>query len=133
MKLINRNTDYAVRALCFIAKQKRAVVTVSELSEKLSVPYPFLRRILQRLNKEGLICSSRGKNGGFALATPIQKIFLYDLIGIFQGKVEFASCMIKKSICSDIRTCPLRQEIKRIEDYIVSELKSVTIKSFPAT
>ena len=63
MKLITRDTDYAVRALVFIAKQKEEIVSVRDLVEKLKIPKPFLRKILQLLNKKGLlkVCSPKIK------------------------------------------------------------------------
>ena len=57
MKLITRNTDYAIRALCFIARKKKQVVSVKELVSKLRIPKPFLRKISQRLNKERILVS----------------------------------------------------------------------------
>ena len=55
MRLINRNTDYAVRAISYISRQEEKVISVSELVEKIKVPRPFLRKILQILNKKGIL------------------------------------------------------------------------------
>ena len=55
MKLITRDTDYAIRALCFIARFKKKIVSVSELVKVLKIPRPFLRKILQTLNKKRIL------------------------------------------------------------------------------
>ena len=57
MKLITRDTDYAIRALSCIAADKEKVYTVTELTKSLDVPRPFLRKILQILNHKGLLKS----------------------------------------------------------------------------
>ncbi|MCX5702041.1 MAG: hypothetical protein NTW64_03570 [Candidatus Omnitrophica bacterium] len=44
MKLITRDTDYAIRALCYIAKNKNEIISVRELVTKLKIPRPFLRK-----------------------------------------------------------------------------------------
>jgi DNA-binding IscR family transcriptional regulator len=44
------------------------------------MPGPFLRKMLQILNKEGLLISYKGKDGGFALTLPPEKISLIDLM-----------------------------------------------------
>lgn len=129
MRLITRNTDYAVRALSYMARQREQVVSVSELVEELRIPRPFLRKILQALNKEGLLKSYKGSGGGFSLARPGDKIFLFDLIRTLQGPVRFNECIFKKAFCPDVKNCALKKKIETIERYVVSQLKSITIAS----
>jgi hypothetical protein len=76
MKLINRDTDYALRAMSFIVKYNKKIVSVAELVKSLKIPQPFLRKILQKLNKQGILKSYKGKDGGFLLAKPANKIFI---------------------------------------------------------
>ena len=52
MKLLTRDTDYAVRALLAMAG-KKSIVSVADLVAALKIPGPFLRRILQRLARRG--------------------------------------------------------------------------------
>lgn len=129
MRLITRNTDYAVRALCFITKRKKERVSVRELVRNLKIPRPFLRKILQILNKEGVLKSYKGRRGGFTLALLPERIFLVDLVKIFQGPIELSECIFKKRVCPNKNTCLLKKKIDSIKRYVVSELKSVTIAS----
>jgi len=96
LKLITRNTDYAIRALCYIATHKADVVSVKELVRCLKIPRPFLRKILQGLNKKGILRSYKGKGGGFVLAVGPEKIFIGDLIRIFQGPIKLQEHTFKK-------------------------------------
>jgi Rrf2 family protein len=109
MKLITRNTDYAMRALCYIAKQKNESVDVNELVRELGIPRPFLRKILQTLSGEGLLLSYRGQGGGFSLARTPEKILLTDLIRIFQKTIRLNECIFKKKICPQRGTCMLNR------------------------
>ena len=129
MGLINRDTDYAVRALCFISRYKDRLVSVSELVKELKMPRPFLRKILQVLNKEGILKSHKGKRGGFRLNCSVEKIFLVDLIEAFQGPLRLNECIFKKKICPDREVCVLRMRISAIEEHVVSELKTITLAS----
>lgn len=128
MKLITRKTDYAIRALCYIAKQDEKV-NVFELAEKLKIPQPFLRGIMQILNNKGLLKSFKGSEGGFILARPPKKIFLTNVLKIFQGPIKLNECIAKKKICPDIENCSLKKEIEKIKKYIESKLNSITIDS----
>jgi Rrf2 family protein len=129
MKLITRDTDYAMRALIYIADRKNKLTSVSELVGKMKIPKPFLRKLLQILNKKGILKSSKGQGGGFILALKPQKILLTDLIKIFQGSLRLNECLFKKEPCPKIRTCPLRKVIKDIEKDVIAKLKAITVAS----
>ena len=131
MRLITRNTDYAMKALCFIAQnnKKKETIPVHELARNLNIPKPFLRKILQVLNKKGLLKSYKGKGGGFLLAVPPKRIFLINVIEIFQGPVNLSGCILRKNLCPDIRSCVLKKKIGAIEKNVVSELESITLAS----
>jgi len=129
VKLITRNTDYAVRALCCIAEQKQEVISADQLVKSLDMPRPFLRKILQTLNKKGLLNSSRGKGGGFALALSPGKITLTDVMKIFQGPIRLNECKFKKSSCPYISDCLLKKKIDEIEKEVIAKLKAITIAS----
>lgn len=126
MKLLTRDTDYAVRALLAMAARK-SIVTVSDLVAELKIPQPFLRRILQRLNKANVLQSLKGQEGGFVIKRSPANISLVDLMAIFQGPVQLNECLFKKKVCPNRKTCPLRSEIREIEDFALKKLQSITI------
>ena len=129
MKLITRNTDYAVRALCCIAEQKQEVISADQLVKSLKMPRPFLRKILQTLNKEGLLNSSKGKGGGFTLTISPEKITLTDVMKIFQGPLKLNECKFRKNDCPYISDCFLKKKIDEIEKEVIAKLKAITITS----
>jgi Rrf2 family protein len=129
MKLISRNTDYAIRSMCYIAKQKDRVVSVAELVSALNIPRPFLRKILQALNRRAFLLSYKGKGGGFKLAGSADKTFLLDLMEVFQGPFRLNECTLKKDMCPDKKKCHLKKKIDGIERHVMSELKAITIGS----
>jgi Rrf2 family protein len=128
MKLITRDTDYALRALCFIAARRKEIVSVTELVSELKIPRPFLRKILQVLNKKGILKSYKGRGGGFILGVAPDRLFLVDLVKIFQGPLKLNECIFKKMPCPRKGTCRLKKKIDRIEKYVLSELNTVTLR-----
>ena len=125
--LITRNTDYAVRALVFMARREKRSVSVSELVRELKIPRPFLRNIMQTLGQKGILKSSRGKRGGFIFAVQPGKIFLTDLMRIFQGALKINECIFKKMVCPNKKTCSLRKELCEIEDLVITRLKNINL------
>jgi Rrf2 family protein len=129
MKLISRNTDYAVRAVSYIARQKNKLVTAEELVKHLKIPRPFLRKILQVLNKKYILESQKGIGGGFRLARKTKIISLIDIIEAFQGQFKVNECFFKKEICPNRKACFLKNKVDSIKDKVYSELKDITIES----
>jgi len=129
MRLITQNTDYAIRALTFMAGKKEEIVSAKEISENLQISWSLLRRILQDLKKKGIIRSHRGKEGGFSLEIPPESIYITKIINIFQGFIQMNKCFNKNKICTNYIKCPLRKKVEDIERYAVSVFNSLTIES----
>jgi len=129
MRLITKDTDYAIRALCYIAKGEGDVVTVKDMTRCLKVPGPFLRKILQLLNKEKIVNSYKGKGGGFSLARDSREISVLELIEIFQGAIKLNEHTIRNKVCPEVRGCPLKVRLDSIEEHIKYELNSITLYS----
>ncbi len=127
MNLINRNTDYAVRALLYMAQRPDQVLSVTDLHTKLNVPRPYLRTILQKMAHAGILSSHRGQHGGFELNKLPETILLTDVIELFQGEVDLSECVFQGEACSNRATCSLRATIKEVEEMVVNKLSSTTI------
>ncbi len=129
MNLLARNTDYAVRAILYMARKNGAKVSTTDLDRDLKLPRPFMRKILQILQKEGYLSSVKGYRGGFELQRKPSEIRLIDLMHVFQGDISLGDCLFRKKLCSCVTTCPLRRQIKLMEQDLLKKLKTVTIAS----
>lgn len=133
MKLITRDTDYAIRALNYIVCNGGRTISITELVRELATPKPFLRKILQLLSINGVLHSYKGKNGGFMLAREPENIFLLDLMQIFQGQFKISECIFKKNTCPNQQYCLLKTEIDSIEKMVLERVRSITLKSLIKT
>ena len=127
MKVLTKNTDYAIRALLALAAKKGSYVSAKSIATEHDIPYQFLRRLLQEMIRHNLIISKDGVQGGFMMQKNPDDITVTELIEIFQGKVQVSECMFRKQICSNRARCVLRHEIMRIEQVVQSEFQKVTI------
>jgi Rrf2 family protein len=84
LKILTRDTDYAIRAIAELAKVKEGLVNVDELARSTGVPRAFLRKILQTLTRKKVIVSVKGRNGGFRVMNRAGDINL-ELIKIFKA------------------------------------------------
>ena len=129
MQLLTKNTDYAIRALIYLARNDDRYVSSREISKEDRIPLPYLRRVLQQLRREKIITAREGAQGGVRLAKPPEVIGVTHLMEIFQGKIELVKCVFRRAFCHNRRTCVLRKRLKRIEENVIAELKDITIGS----
>ena len=128
MKLINRDVDYAARALVFMARANKPTVSVTQMQESVGVSRPFLRKIMQKLHKAGLLLAVKGKGGGFALARRPETITLAGLIEVLLGPLKLNDCVFRKKICHNHGACILRHKIAAVEARMLTEIQGITIK-----
>ena len=79
--------DYACRVLAQLARHhgEGRLAHIDELAKTEAVPANYLVQILSELRNGGLITSRRGKQGGYVLARPPEKITLYDIVKLIEG------------------------------------------------
>ena len=128
MKLITKNADYSIRAILYMAKRPDQTYSVSGLSSKLGLPNPYLRKILQIMSVKGALLSLKGKKGGFRLSRGFKELTVAGIMQAFDSGMTMTNCMIKKKICHNHWTCPLREQIGRIEKDVLMKLRGLKIK-----
>ncbi|MBD3380082.1 MAG: Rrf2 family transcriptional regulator [Candidatus Omnitrophica bacterium] len=128
MNLLNKNTDYAVRAIVYLAGRKESVVSSREISERQDIPLHFVRRILQDLVREGYLVSREGAGGGVRLVKKPGDISVSELIELYQGDIQISECMFRKRVCPNRSTCPLRKRLKKIEKKLADEFRNITVR-----
>ncbi len=128
MKLITRDTDYAIRVIKYLAKQKYKFATARQIIENIKIPNFFLKKIIRLLSKNKIISSYKGKNGGIELMMN-QELNILDIMQIFQGKFEINKCSFKKKPCPEQKNCIMRKKLLNIEGKIKKELMKIKIQN----
>jgi Rrf2 family iron-sulfur cluster assembly transcriptional regulator len=86
--IYSRSAEYAIRSFVYLARVPGGKFTMAKtVAEKEQIPAHFLAKILQELTRKGLLRSSKGPSGGFALRTPASQIRLLDLVEALDGRV----------------------------------------------
>jgi len=130
MKIFQKETDYAVRTLLYLAMRGgQDYVSATVLSKELGLPMNFLRRICSTLTNAKILATREGKNGGVRLVKCVSAITVLQLIELFDGTPELADCTFRKKLCPNRKTCVLRKRLLKIEDIVVREFAEMTLQS----
>lgn len=88
MKL-SRTIAYAIHATLQLSGGDRGVpIPCSQLANDGQMPERFLLQILRSLVTRGLLCSTRGVDGGYYLARPADQISLKDIVEAFDNPLS---------------------------------------------
>src|SRR3954464_15115374 len=85
--------DYAVVLMTAAARYPAgARLSATELAGDTGVPLPTAQKLMGQLAGCGLLSSSRGASGGFALARPAGEISLADIVEAVEGPIALTQC-----------------------------------------
>lgn len=108
--MLSKTCSYAIRAALYIAvHQDRQFIPIRDISEKLSVSFHFLTKILQILTGRNILVSFRGPNGGIALARSANDIMLAELVEAVDGLAIFNNCVLGLGLCDENNPCPVHE------------------------
>ena len=121
--IFSRQCEYALQAVLFLAlKPKGEKTSIRELTERVSIPYHFLGKILQRLTRKGLLLSRKGPAGGFSLARPAASITLFEIVEAIDGSAFTRTCVLGFPQCSGKNPCAVHDEWGALRDGIYGML-----------
>jgi Rrf2 family protein len=121
--LVTRETDYAVRTVLYLAKNRDRTASVTEVAKAMHIPKSFLAKLLQRLVRSHILTSSRGVNGGFQLAQLPSEITLLSIVEAVQGPAGINVCAIDSKRCKLSSTCAVHPVWVEIRKEVEKRLK----------
>ena len=125
---------YAIRAMTRLAMLRPdGYVLLDELCDGTDLPRHFVAKIFQDLVRKGMLTSAKGRGGGFALASPANKITLYDIVGMIDGVESLDACVVGLARCSDEQPCPQHDQWKPIRSELKKFLLSTTLDMMAET
>lgn len=106
--LLTRTSEYALQALIHLAAQREGHLVLNrDIARYLAVPAPYLAKILKQLAKAGLVVSSRGRGGGYALHPLAREVSIRDVVEVVEGPAVFEGCLLGLKVCSEATACPV--------------------------
>ena len=120
---VSRLADYAITILCTLAAQT-GTTSATELAEISQISNATVSKLLKLLAKAGLISSSRGAQGGYALSKSPASISVGDVMAAIDGPVALTECATTDSDCSRKLCCNMQdnwQVINGLVDQVLQQ------------
>lgn len=125
---LTKQTNYAVRILMYCAANDGHLSRIPEIARAYGVSELFLFKILQPLNKAGLVETVRGRNGGVRLPKPANEITLFDIVKVTEDSFSMAECFDAGEVdCPLIDSCGLNAALRKALNAFFDVLSQYTI------
>lgn len=90
--MLSQTTEYALRAVVFLAGAPGRARTTHEIALSTRVPPGYLSKVLQSLGRAGFLDAQRGIGGGYALARAPEEITVYDVVQAVEPIPRIRAC-----------------------------------------
>ncbi|MGA2270567.1 MAG: Rrf2 family transcriptional regulator [Bryobacteraceae bacterium] len=121
--IYSRSAEYAIRAFVHLAQVPEGkYAMVKNIAGQEGIPAHFLAKILQQLARKGLLRSSKGPTGGFAMRVDPGEVRLLDIVEALDGLAAYQQCASGLAECNDDMPCSMHDTWvalrSRIMDYL---------------
>ncbi len=101
---LTSHTDYALRVLIYLAKNREQKVTIGELAEFFKISRNHFVKVVHNLSVKGFIRPIRGNGGGLYLARPADQINIGNVVRAMEGHFHLVDCLNaeKAGLCKRI-------------------------------
>ena len=105
--IFSQSCQYAIKSCIYLAIKKDKT-DVGEIAKFINTPIPFTSKILQKLAKENIISSAKGRLGGFYLNEhQYENLTIKNIYTSIDGERMLNECVLGIKKCNNLKPCPI--------------------------
>jgi FeS assembly SUF system regulator len=128
MLRMSKLTDYGTLVLSQLAASAGEPASAGVVAGKTRIALPTVSKLLKALARSGLVVSTRGAQGGYALARSPSEITAAEIIDALEGPVAITECSSTDGACDLEAYCRVGRAWQRINMSIRDALQQVTLE-----
>ncbi len=125
--MISQTTEYALRAVVYLAQHPHESWTTRQIAAATRVPAGYLSKVLQGLSRSGLISSQRGRHGGFQLTHEPGELTVLEVVNAVEPIRRITSCPLKLGT-HDAGLCPLHKRLDQTIAQVEQSFAQTTVE-----
>ena len=134
---MSRRSEYGLRALTDLVRCGPATtVPLATLARRNNLPPKFLEQIMATLKHGGIVRTTLGAHGGYAIADDPSQVSIGRVIRLLDGALAPLPCVslryYGKCSCPDEATCSLRDVMMDVRDATLEILDNQTLADLAA-
>lgn len=134
---LSRRSEYGLRALIDLVRHDgEGPIPLTTLAGRNRLPVKFLEQIMATLKHAGIVRTTLGTHGGYAMAAQASSISIGRVVRVLDGALAPMGCVslryYEPCSCPDEATCPLRDAMIDVRDAMLEILDSETLAQLAA-
>jgi Rrf2 family nitric oxide-sensitive transcriptional repressor len=122
---LTRFTDYALRALLYVGRQRGRVCTMSEIAAYYRISPEHMRKVTHRMARCGYLDARRGRGGGVVLRDDPGRIRIGDVVMAMEEDMTLVDCEAIDCMLSP--HCSLKAALDHAGRAFIAALNEVTL------
>lgn len=132
MLAFTRKTEYALIAVCHLARGGEKRDSARDIAGQYLLAAPLLMNVLKRLASRGIVRSSRGAAGGYRLARRAEDTSVAQVIEAVEGPLRLIRCApplvtAAADQCELSCSCPIRVPLSRVHRLVLGVLEKTSV------
>jgi Rrf2 family protein len=134
---LSRRSEYGIRALVDLVRHEgQGPIPLTRLAARNRLPAKFLEQIMATLKHAGIVRTTLGTHGGYALASQASGVSIGRVVRLLDGALAPLGCVslryYEPCSCPDEATCPLRDAMIDVRDAMLEILDTETLAQLAA-
>ena len=134
---LSRRSEYGLRALVDLVRNDGdGPVALAVLAQRNALPTKFLEQIMATLKRGGIVRTTLGAHGGYAIAADPDTVTIGRVVRLLDGALAPVACVslryYERCSCPDEATCPLRDVMLDVRDAMLEILDKETLTELAA-
>ncbi len=121
-----------LHAAMYLARNEGQSATARHIANTFDISETHLVKVLQAMNRAGLIRGTRGPGGGYRLAQPAEAIRLLDVVQALEGRLEVSGCLLRHPLCKN-RNCLLAPLERKVNAETIDYLQNHSVRDMAQT
>ena len=133
MLRISKLTDYGTVILALLARDPERPLAAAEVAERTRIALPTVSKLLKKLQRTGLVISTRGSHGGYQLARAPSEVTAAGILDALEGPMAITECSGEHSSCGLESSCSVGNAWQRVNAAIRKALTDITLAQLSGT
>ncbi len=134
---LSRRSEYGLRALIDLVRHEgEGPIPLAALATRNRLPVKFLEQIMATLKHAGIVRTTLGTHGGYAMAAQASGVSIGRIVRLLDGALAPMSCVslryYEPCSCPDEAACPLRDAMIDVRDAMLEVLDRETLAQLAA-
>lgn len=122
------HTDYALRVLLYLSQKGQDLATITEIADFYGISRNHLVKVVHHLSGKGFIHTTRGKNGGMALAREPAQISIGEVVRRLEPNFNLVECFdASNPSCTVLGVCNLKGLLHKATKEFLATLDKYTL------